>query len=179
MASSGGREIRPARPESELREVALHLGYEVRMLLMTDLLLLREQEHPLDRSNQQAWTIHNALLEAHTIHSRSLFDFFFKGPDKPLDARAGDFVAGWKLKRPKPSAVLATVSSRVGQEIAHLTYGRLAYKNESERVWPNWKITDDIVTVLNAFLMLAPGYAGEAIVQQLADYHGRLSISEV
>ena len=107
------------------------------MLLMTDLLLLRERDHPRNPQVLEEWTIHNALLEAHTVHARALYAFFFQDCRKPDDAVAGDFVSQWASLRPTPGAALESVSPRVGKEIAHLTYGRLAYRTDEERVLGN------------------------------------------
>ncbi len=73
---------RQQRTESDLRELLPHLCYEIRMLLMTDLLLLRGDGVPRDRSEIFDWTVHNALFEAHTVHARALYSFFFQEPQK-------------------------------------------------------------------------------------------------
>ena len=75
-----------------------------------------------------------------------------------------------------PLLQLRQVAPRVGQEIAHLTYGRLAYKSEEERRWPNWDITDEIVTALNVWLALAPDYVGPQVNESLKDYYGRWKV---
>jgi hypothetical protein len=167
------------RSDAELRELVPHLCYELRMLLMTDQLLLEEQERPPNRDDPRDWTVHNSLFEAHTVHARSLFNFFFRGPENTGDATAGDFVPDWKKHRPKAPAVLRRVPPRVGQEIAHLTYGRLAYKSEDDRRWPNWDITNEIVNALNAWLRHAPGYVGPQIQESLKQYHGRRKVQAV
>src|SRR5262245_49627238 len=90
------------RTDSDLIELSPHLYYEIRMLLMTDLLLLREGGVPRDPNRIEDWTIHNALFEAHTVHARALYAFFFQGRGKPEDAVASDYVLDWKRKRPRP-----------------------------------------------------------------------------
>jgi hypothetical protein len=156
--------------ERETRELMPHLCYEIKMLLTTDLLLLREQVKPRDPTALEDWTIHNALFEAHTIHARSLYSFFFLGRGKPEDAVAGDYVADWTRKRPKSVTVLKTLSPRVGKEVAHLTYGRLAYKNDEERQWAFTDITKALIDVINLWLEAAPQYAREMLLPYIADY---------
>ena len=56
------------------------------MLLTTDLLLLRERETARDPDRLDEWTIHNALFEAHTIHARALYSFFFQNRNRPDQA---------------------------------------------------------------------------------------------
>jgi hypothetical protein len=60
------------------------------MLLTTDLLLLRENKTPRDPNRLDEWATHNALFEAHTVHARALYAFFFQGPSKHDDAVASD-----------------------------------------------------------------------------------------
>ena len=165
------------RTESELRELLPHLCYEIRMLLMTDLLLVRENNTPRDQGQPDEWTIHNALFEAHTVHARSLYAFFFQEPRKPDDAVASDYVADWDLNRPEPAAVLGTVSPRVGKEIAHLTYGRLAYRTDEERQWAFTKISRALVDVLNVWLARAPEYVREKVLLSVEDYTAQPEIS--
>jgi hypothetical protein len=165
------RQTRRRTPtENDLRELLPHICYEVKMLLMTDLLLLREQDNPRDRNSPPDWTIHNALFESHTVHARALFAFFFQGPNKPEDAVASDYVRDWPRIRPKPAAILNTVSPRVGKEIAHLTYGRLAYKTDDERQWRFTEITKALVIVLNQWLEHTPNYVRETLLTYLQDY---------
>jgi len=158
------------RTESELRELLPHLCYEARMLLMTDLLLVREGRAPRDPTRVDEWTIHNALFEAHTVHARALYAFFFQERKMADDAVASDYVADWNRNRPEPAAVLGTVSPRVGKEIAHLTYGRLAYKTDEERQWAFTDISRALVGVLNVWLARAPEYVREQLQLYLKDY---------
>jgi hypothetical protein len=155
---------------TNVRELLPHLIYEIKMLLMTDLLLLREQKTPRNPDHFEDWTIHNALFEAHTIHARALYSFFFQGRGKPADAVAGDYVLNWHLLRPAAAPVLKTVSPRVGREIAHLTYGRLAYKTDEERKWAFTDITRALVAVINLWLTHAPQHVRDALIGSLSDY---------
>lgn len=166
------------RSEDELRELFPHLCYEIRMLLMTDLLLLRENKTPRDPNRIDEWTIHNALFEAHTIHARALFGFFFQDARKPDDAVASDYVVDWKLNRPLPDPALGTVAPRVGKEIAHLTYGRLAYKTDDERQWTFTAITKALVDVTNVWLTRAPDYVRDELLAYLRDYSTQPEVSQ-
>jgi len=165
------------RTENEVRELLPHLCYEIRMLLMTDLLLLRENKIPRDPGRLDEWTIHNALFEAHTIHARALYGFFFQDARKPDDAVAGDYVMDWSLNRPAPASVLGTVSPRVGKEIAHLTYGRLAYKNDQERRWTFTDITKALVDVVNLWLPRAPEYVRRELLAYISEYAAQPEVS--
>lgn len=159
--------------EQKLRDLTPHLTYEVKMLLWTDLLLHREARgaSPPDRENHNVWTIHNALVESLTIHARILYAFFFQGRAKPGDAIASDYVPNWTRLRPRASKLLQRVPTRVGFEIAHLSFGRLAHKTEEDRRWPFWAIADELIAVLNVWLTHAPDYAREELLKPAAAYH--------
>jgi hypothetical protein len=170
MKKKHSRPDRPPRTTKDLTDLLPHLCYEVKMLLATDLLLLREGVAPRNRNDFAEWAIHNALLESHTIHARALYAFLFQGPAKDGDATAADYAFDWPRKRPKPAAVLVTVSPRVGREIAHLTYGRLAYKTDGDRQWDFTDITRGLVVALNAWLVDAPEYVRRSLMQYVKDY---------
>lgn len=145
---------------------------------MTDLLLVREGRAPRDPNRVDEWTIHNALFEAHTVHARALYAFFFQERRKADDAVARDYVRDWDLNRPEPAAVLSTVSPRVGKEIAHLTYGRLAYKTDEERQWAFTDISRALVGVLNVWLARAPEYVREELQLYIKDYADQPELSQ-
>jgi hypothetical protein len=69
----------------------------------------------------------NALLESFTVHARCLIDFFWKTP-KGDDASAAHFCpdGSWERARGTIPDEVSKVNPRVGKEIAHLTYARLA-----------------------------------------------------
>lgn len=67
------------RTDEDLRELLPHLCYEIKMLLTTDLLLMRETETPRDPGRLDEWTIHNALFESHTCQQGRLWPGI--GPD--------------------------------------------------------------------------------------------------
>ena len=79
------------------------------MLLMTDLLLIRESRATRDPTRADEWTIHNALLEAHTVYAKALYAFFFQERNMADDAVASDYVADWNRNRPDPAAALGSL----------------------------------------------------------------------
>ena len=77
----------------------------------------------------------NAFLESFTIHVRALLQVFY--PANPLidDVLAQDFFDEpriWVDALGEMPEVLAIVKPRVGKEIAHLTYARLAVTPEAK-----------------------------------------------
>jgi hypothetical protein len=91
----------------------------------------------------------NAQVESFAIHVRSLIDFLYDVKRFDTDAIASDFVPdGWSP--PEKPASLDPVKSRVGQEIAHLSYTRIGL-NEINRQWPYLQIWNDLGIPLRAF----------------------------
>ena len=117
-----------ARTQDELRRVSAHLYYEVMMLTATAALTT-----PNAVSNEVAT---NAFLEAFTIHARSLLQFFFPtGQVRDTDVLAVHYMADeatWYAALGAQPTTLGAVNSRVGTEIAHLSYKRLAVGPEAK-----------------------------------------------
>jgi hypothetical protein len=95
----------------------------------------------------------NAHVESFAIHARTLLEFFYrKEPDPrfPDDAFAGDFFDDpdeWKRLRPPKTALLSDAWTRVGTDLAHLSYARL---DRGDKSWfiDLWY---DLATVVRAF----------------------------
>jgi hypothetical protein len=71
--------------------------------------------------------IANSLIQSFTTHARSLHLFFYSEKPRSDDATAEHFVLSeinWKKVRPPISPNLEKLYSRVGKEVAHLTYSR-------------------------------------------------------
>src|SRR5678816_3490620 len=72
--------------------------------------------------------INNAVLESFTVHARVLLDFLFDPKPRQDDVVAEDFfpeTTKWVQIRGDIPPILQQVESRVGKEVAHLTYARL------------------------------------------------------
>jgi hypothetical protein len=85
--------------------------------------------------------VHNAALEAFTIHVRQLTDFFWpqhprRGGDSP-DAFASDFFeeGEWERLQPeRPDVLSDAIRKKIGWGVAHLTYGR-AWSKPEDKQW--------------------------------------------
>jgi hypothetical protein len=121
--------MRSARTPDELRRASEHLSYEVTMLNLTAAALITPNGLP------NAVTT-NVFLEAFTIHARALLQFFFPtGLLKDTDVLAVDYVAdgaAWHTALGAKPTTLEAVNSRVGTEIAHLSYNRLEVGPEAK-----------------------------------------------
>jgi len=166
--------MKRARGDTDLRSLLPHLCYEIKMLLATDLLLLREQTMPRDPQAFDEWATHNALCEAHAIHARNLYAFFYQGPTKADDACASDYAPDWSRRGTKADRVLRTLSKKMGQETAHLTYKR-PFK-DTDREWMFTDVTRALVATINQWLLTAPGYVSPMLSEYLADYARQIEI---
>jgi hypothetical protein len=184
----------------ELRAFARdHLLYEVAMLrLLTDRLLAARDHDQAAGTRDLAWldlATRNAQVEAFAIHARAALGFLHEVPKpKPNkeDALARHYAPGWEP--PPLTPTLSKVPDRVGQEIAHLSYGRRTLEEEA-RAWPYGEIWIDVAAVLRRFaeqaspellpedvarliqdLTVAPREITTAIESALSAVHGATSI---
>jgi len=147
---------RMRRSDKELVDVSEHLLYEIQMLFGT-----AQAMGTLDLGNEndiRIWAIRNALVESFTVHARILLDFLYSSRPKPDDVITEDFFdngSTWLQKRPAKSQLLTTIHKRVGKEVAHLTYARLAVTPEAKQ-WSFVNIANEIGAVLKKFLQLVP-----------------------
>ena len=141
---------REKRASDVLRRVAEeHLKYEREMLDATAHLLAAGVHDPHVRF---------ALLESFTIHLRALIDFMWPTGARPDDVIASDFFptpAAWAEVAPVLPDALEPAKTRVGKEIAHLTYARLDVAKE-EKPWSHVEMADAMIAALRVFIESAP-----------------------
>jgi hypothetical protein len=142
---------RPVRSRDELRDASDHLFYEVWMLDCT--------ARVLGMGVFGEGPARNAFLESFTIHARGLLQFFYP-PTSPRrdDMLATDFVlnvAEWESARGPMPQLLASVSARVGKEVAHLTYGRLLVTQDT-KPWSFVDVAEEISRIAGVFRSLVP-----------------------
>lgn len=140
---------RKARTPDELRAISEHLNYEVGMFMTL--------ARALGTDVFEDGAINNAVLESFTVHARVLLCFLFDDFPKDDDAVADDFLSGqdWAAIRGEVPAALVVTRKRVGKEIAHLTYARLAVTAESKQ-WAFLEIADAMERVIQRFLAAVP-----------------------
>lgn len=141
---------RKLRTSDELRSASKHLHYEVWMFLI----LARS----LSTGVFGQGPINNAALESFTVHARVLLEFFFGDSPRPDDVVADDFLGGqgkWKKLRGDMPTVLSDLRTRVGTEVAHLTYARLSVTAETKG-WHFVEILQALEGVVGRFLKAVP-----------------------
>jgi len=125
-----------------------HLFYELQMLEMSASLL------GIGLFGKDP--VKHSLLESFATHSRSLVYFLYP-PEKIRndDVLASHYIKDgiiWESVRPKKPTSLEIVHWRVGKEIAHLTYERNKFTEES-RAWGFIEIAKDILKVFDVLLV--------------------------
>lgn len=146
---------------ADLRQLGEELVREHRLLESTAELFYPRTDHEVTSLTKPA---ENACLESLLMRTRSLLDFYWRGPDnraaaRPTDAFAEDFFLGVRPEperaREKWRAIRAPATeffddwdrdgrTRVNTEIAHLGYNRLVSAPPEERWWTwsyAWAIT--------------------------------------
>lgn len=100
----------------------------------------------------------NVTLESFAVHARNLFDFLWGKPNPKYenDAFASEFSDQWNGRRGPVPLYLAEVRdrNRFGQEVFHLTYGRISGSDES-KVWLCGEMAMEIASALKLFSELA------------------------
>ncbi|HDD54633.1 MAG: hypothetical protein DRI65_15935 [Chloroflexota bacterium] len=141
---------RKKRSDEELNQASEHLYYEYWMFVT----LANVQSTGAFGKG----AINNALLEAFTIHTRSILDFLYRDESRDDDVLAIDFFDTpdeWISIRPEKSSTLQSIHKRVGKEVAHLTYTRQEISPEDKN-WPFLEIANDVEAVFSEFLNLVP-----------------------
>jgi hypothetical protein len=138
------------RTNDELREASGHLQYEVWMFMEVAAMLAPDSRMPV--------VVRNALVESLTVHARVLLNVFYPSGSKADDVLASDYFDDpltWRRKRPPLTPPLRIVDSRVGKEVAHLTYARNTVSEEAKK-WHFLDIARDMVAIVLKFDDLVP-----------------------
>ena len=111
-------------------------------------------------SNSESKTAEiNAHVESFAIHLRSLLDFFYLDPkiahkEDVLAEHYFDNPKDWYKVRPTISeGELISIKSRVGTEIAHLSYKRLLL-SVADKLWPFIELKSYVLNALKEFLLM-------------------------
>jgi hypothetical protein len=151
---------RAKRTSADLAAASEHFWYEVWMFVTL--------ARAIATGIFGAGPVHNAAVESFTLHARVLLDFLFAESPRPDDV-AEDFFASaeeWPLIRGDMPPVLKQVSTRVGKEVAHLTYARLSVTPETKG-WPYLEIAAAMDQLVGKFLSHVPReHLGQSWLQQ-------------
>lgn len=141
------------RDPNEVREVSKDLHYEITMFntLATTLATGVLGEGTI---------LNSAALESFLMHARNLLEFLFFGPKRrdrwPDLVIAEDFLYRpdeWPTERGEMDPALTDLWDRTGQELMHLTYGRLAVQDKR---WYFLELAAAMNAVLERFIALVP-----------------------
>lgn len=141
---------RKVRTPDELRGASEHLLYEVGMFSTL--------ARALATGVFGEGSINNAALESFTVHARVLLDFLFADKPRSDDVVAEDFFPTpemWPRLRGDMPPILRDVDARVGKEVAHLTYARLAVTPE-RKAWHFVEIAVALEAIITVFVSNVP-----------------------
>jgi len=139
--------MRKRKAEEELKQASTHIYYEIWMLNETAKIVCPDN-----------LVINNSLIESFGIHARCILDFLCKDTGKEDDILAIDFFDDpkeWSQYIKEKSSMLDEINTRVGKELAHLTYARLKVTLEEKR-WNKKKIVREINVLFKYFLEKIP-----------------------
>ncbi len=128
------------RPAQDLVEATEHLLYEMKMLVGTANEIPGAANQPVAKY---------AFIESFALHARALLEFFYDSPQDD-DVAAEHFVSDWPTTRPALKPVLRDVWTKVGKQIAHLTYKRLSIHQQAKD-WAFVQIAQEITDVFRVF----------------------------
>lgn len=141
------------RDPNEVREVSKDLHHEI-MMFNTLARALRTGVFG------EGTVLNSAALESFLMHARNLLEFLFFGPKRrdrwPDLVIAEDFLERpdeWPAVRGEMDPALTDLWDRTGQELMHLTYGRLTVQDKR---WYFLELAEAMNAVLERFFALVP-----------------------
>ena len=93
-----------------------------------------------------------------SLFMRVLLDFLFAESPRPDDVIAEDYFSSsdeWLRIKVNKSEILKNIHTRVGKEVAHLTYFRQTITPEA-KAWNFIEIANEINSAFNSFLEIVP-----------------------
>ncbi|MBI4097857.1 MAG: hypothetical protein HY426_02350 [Candidatus Levybacteria bacterium] len=128
--------------DSKKKKAVHHIIYEIMMFKVTANLLV---------SGVSDQALKNVLIESFGVHSRNLFDFFYKKRSED-DIIASDFINDKKLFRRDKSKKrsLQGLARKDNKQISHLTYSRNNY-NSRTKPWNVASIRNNMEKTFDAF----------------------------
>jgi len=131
-----------------LKKASEHIYYEVLMFNQTlELLIQKKPQIEI-----------NILLDSFAIHARNLLDFFYpKDSARIDDLLVFDFIDKlfYYNRNKTKKKELIFISRKVDKQVAHLTYTRNRY-NQNTKAWPFVDISRKINKTLKAFYYSLP-----------------------
>jgi hypothetical protein len=158
------------RSDGELEEAAVHVRYEVNMLLFAVGVVGGCHSSPQSTPEEND---RNVALDSFLLHFRNLRAFLCP---KLQRVEADDILAGDFLKRPEffdvaDSDALAVDKKRIDKMLAHVSYNRTKYINDGDEVWMCARLASTMLANFDRFLAALPDhrtrwFASRAFLQE-------------
>lgn len=149
------KQVRPIKPDEDVRKAWGDLNYERFMFEATANLLGLVLEEPakLLVSKEYTEAVQYAFLESFLMHFRNPWDFMCSNSRIPDDVLAIDFLRTEdklvELRRHVPER-LKEYHERAHKMVAHLTYTR-SNLEDKKRGWPVGQIANDVLEAIRQF----------------------------
>jgi hypothetical protein len=158
LSRRGNNLARQIRADTDLRNAAGHINYEISMLIHTAKHLAGWHSSPV--STAPVDNEKNEALESFLLYFRNLRAFLcpsLQGQPKPDDILASDFLREPESRDVGVAVNLATEKKRLDKMLAHLSYARDQYIAAGEDGWLAPRMASNTLTEFDRFLaILAP-----------------------
>jgi hypothetical protein len=145
---------RQTRTDTDLRNAAGHVSYEIEMLIYSADHIGGWHSSPISTPSGNE---KNMALESFLLHFRNLRAFLcpsLQGEPKPDDILASDFLREREPRDIGRAANLATDKKRLDKMLAHLSYERDRYIAAGQHRWLAVRMASDALTEFDAFLAI-------------------------
>lgn len=149
--------------ESKKKKAVEHVVYEFMMFRRTSEFLL---------TNIQDQLLKNIVIESFAIHTRNLFEFFYKPKSRDDDIIASDFLLKKHEFRHRKSKkkTLAVVWKKANKQVSHLTYARNNYDKRTKG-WNVASIKPKMEMTIRVFLESLDGEDKNWFVREFQKYN--------
>ena len=151
---------RPIRTDDQLRGAAVHVNYEIKMLIFARGLLSPIWSSPSSHPHENEL---NMALEAFLLHFRNLRAFLCPKlqPIKEDDIIASDFFGATEAADVVPSAPFEEEKQRIDKMLAHISYRRDRYILDGQDDWTVHDLASLMLAQIDIFLSSLPATRAE------------------
>ncbi|MBI2032178.1 MAG: hypothetical protein HYT09_00880 [Candidatus Levybacteria bacterium] len=146
--------------KSQKQKAVGHIIYEFMMFRRTSEFLMSPISDQLMK---------NIIIESFAIHSRTLFDFFYKNRGQPDDIIALDYIHPNKKFNPAKEG-LSNLSQKANKQVSHLTYARNKY-NIRTKGWNVIKIKSRMELTIKSFMKMLEGEEKDWFEKKIREYN--------
>ncbi|MBP6913383.1 MAG: hypothetical protein KBC00_02110 [Candidatus Levybacteria bacterium] len=148
------------KTKTQRRKAVEHIIYEFMMFRRTSEFLTSPIQEQL---------LKNMIIESFAIHSRTLFDFFYKNRSQSDDIIALDYIHPGNKFRPSKTG-LSNLSQKTNKQVSHLTYARNNY-NFRTKGWNVIRIKSRMELTIKSFMKALEGEEKDWFDKKIREYN--------